>query len=151
MSISKHDVRNLIEETLREANLFSREAVELLMLTAAAESQMGTYLKQRGGGPALGIFQMEPTTHDDIWDNFIQFRPKISEYLTGGLGWYGDSKELVWNLKYAIIMARVHYLRVPVSIPRDIDDMAAYWKKYYNTKLGKGTIEKAITAYKIYA
>ena len=151
MPISKHDVRDLIEETLKEANLFSREAVELLMLTAAVESQMGTYLKQRGGGPAKGIFQMEPATHDDIWNNFIQFRPKIAEYLTGDYEVAYAPDEMVWNLKYAIIMARIHYLRVSSPIPRDIDDMAAYWKKYYNTYKGKGSIEKAITAYKIYA
>ena len=47
-------------------------AEELLMLTAAHESHLGTYLKQKGG-PALGIYQMEPATYRDLHENFLRF------------------------------------------------------------------------------
>ena len=42
--------------------------------TAAVESRMGTYLRQIGG-PALGIWQVEPATHLDCWDNWLDYRP----------------------------------------------------------------------------
>ncbi|HIE39972.1 MAG TPA: hypothetical protein EYP76_00900 [Thiomicrorhabdus sp.] len=49
-------------------------------------------------------------------------------------------KELENNDKYAAAIARVHYLRVRAPIPQynNIPKMAAYWKRYYNTILGKG-------------
>ncbi len=46
--------------------------------------------------------------------------------------------------KYAAAMARVRYLRVKEAIPKDPRDIAAYWKQYYNTPLGAGTVEKFI-------
>jgi hypothetical protein len=53
------------------------------------------------------------------------------------------------NLAYAIVMARVHYLRVPSPLPdaTDVPALAAYWKKHYNTHLGSGTVVKAIKKY----
>ena len=57
--------------------------------------------------------------------------------------------ELVHNLKYATIMARIHYLRVPVPLPKfdDINSLANYYKKFYNTEKGKATPEKFINDY----
>ena len=51
-------------------------AANLLVGTVFQESVIGnqTRLKQVGGGPALGIFQIEPDTHQDIWDNYLAFR-----------------------------------------------------------------------------
>jgi hypothetical protein len=38
-------------------------------------------------------------------------------------------------------MCRLHYRRVPEPLPdaEDINGLAAYWKKYYNTKAGRGS------------
>jgi hypothetical protein len=40
-------------------------------------------------------------------------------------------------------MCRVHYYRVPAALPPagDLAEQAAYWKRYYNTELGRGTVE----------
>jgi len=48
------------------------------------------------------------------------------------------------NLIYAAAMCAVHYMRARHSIPElgDVDGMAAYWKKYYNTEKGAGTTEQ---------
>ena len=51
--------------------LVSQEAENLLMGTAAQESALGEYIRQLGNGPALGIFQMEPETFDDIVRNYL--------------------------------------------------------------------------------
>ena len=58
--------------------------------------------------------------------------------------------EMHGNAFFAAAMCRVHYRRVFESLPK-LDDalgMATYWKKYYNTYAGKGTIDKALPFFK---
>ena len=43
--------------------------------------------------------------------------------------------------RFAVLFARLHYLRVAESVPDDLRGQAWYWKRYYNTRLGKGTID----------
>lgn len=154
--MDKDQLRDLITRVLKEVNLYTESAVELLMLTASVESKLGYYVKQMGGGPARGIFQMEPTTYNDILDNFVHYKPQLQHIVVRNvdnenLG-YG-SKDLEWNIYHAIVMARLHYLRVKAPLPNknDLRGMASYWKKHYNTYAGKGTVEKAVKAYKRYA
>ena len=53
--------------------LAAKEAQWLLLGTAAVESSGGRYLYQIKG-PARGIFQMEPRTGWDIWENYLVHR-----------------------------------------------------------------------------
>ena len=55
--------------------------------------------------------------------------------------------QLKGNLYYAVAMCRIHYYRVSEALPNDLEGMARYWKKYYNTELGKGTVEEFIHNY----
>lgn len=139
---------------------YSEDAVELLMMTAAHESKLGTYLKQVNG-PALGIYQMEPSTATDIWDNFLSARGRkelslrIQDWVKSVICFFSDGTKvyaLTYNLVYATAMARVHYYRVPEALPKkeDIAGMARYAKKYYNTHLGKATILDYSRAYERY-
>jgi hypothetical protein len=156
MALDKNQLKDLIEETLNEIGYHSDEAVNLILGTIAQESVFGTYLKQLGGGPALGICQMEPNTFKDISDNYLN-GPLMSKRLQlkmaigakcGVHNW--RAKEMVHNLKFAIAMCRVFYLRKPGALPSSIEGMAAYWKKHYNTYLGAGTEEEFIRNYKKY-
>lgn len=136
---------------------FSEESVDLLMMTAAHESKGGTYLKQING-PALGIYQMEPETEEDIWENYLDYRRKIWEKLEKLTGTAilldRDGEDLIHNLAYATAMARVHYFRVPSPLPERsrflpeehaeeeyLRELAMYAKEHYNTHLGKATPE----------
>lgn len=125
---------------------FSEEAVDLLMMTCAHESKGGTFLKQING-PALGVYQMEPDTHRDIWDNFLGFRSGLNHKcfrLINDAG-YGLAGQMVYDFQYATAMARVHYYRVPLALPTKagyteheyLSQLASYAKTYYNTELGK--------------
>ena len=136
-------LRLTISETLKQIGLYSSDAVELLMGTCAQESAFGKYRRQLGNGPALGVFQMEPATFNDIVKNYLHYKqPLFLRILeVSSLSSY-DSQELINNDVFAICMARVHYLRVPKPIPNTVDGWAAYWKQYYNTYLGKGKIEE---------
>ena len=146
-------LRELITEVLAELDLYSADACELLMLTAAQESHLGYYIKQVGNGPARGIFQCEGATERDIHLNFLKFKPELKKRvaaLVGEADW--DNLQLTGNLLYQIAICRLHYLRCPEALPdrNDIQAMAELWKKRYNTHLGKGTVKEAIENYKRY-
>jgi hypothetical protein len=151
MSFDKKQFRDLITDALKSVDLYSEDAVELLMLTAAQESALGKFLKQQGSGPALGVFQAEPVTIKGYWDWLEHNKPALKAKI---ITMCGEESLLGMrgNILLQIIMARVHYLTKPGNIPSksDVPGMAAYWKKWYNTPLGKGTVEEAISNYKKY-
>ena len=137
----------IIEPTLEHLGMYSAAASELVLGTALQESRL-VYIKQLNDGPALGVCQMEPATHDDIWNNYLRYRDKMANSVLeiGG----PDSLELIWNLRYSVAMCRVHYRRVREPLPQagDLKRQAAYWKKYYNTDLGRGTEEEYINSWR---
>ena len=130
--------------------IWSTSAVNLLLGTAIQESRL-TYLRQMGNGPALGIYQMEPDTHDDIWENFLAYREELASLIKRSFR-IKTSEALIWDMGYATAMARVHYYRVPEPLPdaNDVAKLATYWKKYYNTPEGKGTPLEFIEKYSVY-
>lgn len=134
----------IVRPVLQATSMHSENAENLLMGTAAQESHF-EYIKQLGAGPALGLFQMEPDTHDDIWANYLRYRAEVQESIMIACGIGGEqciSGRLLWDLRYATLMCRVHYRRVTAALPSDIDGMAHYWKDHYNTELGAGTVDE---------
>ncbi len=120
----------------------SRAAENLILGTALQESNL-RYLRQLGDGPARGVYQMEPATHDDIWDNYLRYRVELRNGVSGfEVPGQDRHEQLMWNLGYATAMCRVHYRRVLEPLPGadDIPGLAAYWKQHYNTPLGRGTV-----------
>jgi hypothetical protein len=134
--------QTVIRPVLAKMQAPSLAAEELLLGTAVQESLNFTYRRQMGNGPARGYFQMEPATHDDIWQNYLKYNAKKAALLTSFLSSPTADKhvELENNDQYATAMARVHYMRVSEALPQqgDIQAQANYWKQYYNTPLGKG-------------
>lgn len=150
MTIHKDQLRGLIVDVLKEVDLYSEDAVELLMLTAAVESDLGSAIEQYGNGPALGIFQMEIDTCRDIENNWLRFKDDHFQWRVKTFDNHGDlAINLKGNIPFQIVRARLHYLRKPDPLPnhRDVEAMARYWKKHYNTVYGKGTVTKAIESY----
>lgn len=155
MSIDAQQLRlEIVRPTLKHLGLYSPSAEELLLGTAAQESHLGTYLRQLGGGPALGIYQMEPATHDDIWEHYLRYKPAMADELRkiAGVteGKTPRAELMVGNLYYATAMARVFYLRKPQLIPPadQVADLGDYWKTHYNTYLGRGQVGEFIENYK---
>ena len=138
----------IIKPALKYLGHYSEAAEELLLGTALVESGL-VYLRQLGGGPALGVYQMEPAAHEDIWDNYLEQSNKL-HLGRDVIGMVGEEftklESLVSNLAYATAMTRIHYLRVPEPLPAvgDLEGQARYWKQYYNTHLGKGTVAKYV-------
>lgn len=137
---------------------YSISAEQLLLGTAAQESRL-KYLHQLGKGPAVGLWQMEPNTYDDIWRNYLRHPHHELEDKVRALGLHPDPivdfinsrDEMAGNLYYACAMSRVYYWRIKESLPPPDDayKMGAYWKKYYNTEAGKGTIEQFTESWKL--
>lgn len=152
--MSPSHLRDLISEVLMRVNLYSLSARELLMLTAAQESHCGEWLHQLGKGPALGIFQEEPATLQDLYDNFLKYRPDLmkimDDFTAAGMG---QKLNLKANLAFQIAAARLDYLREPDPFPRydDIPGLAAYYKRFWNSSRGEATVEQAVKNYGIYA
>ena len=169
MSINSKQLRNLIDETLLTiapqlalAAWDSVEVRELLMMTAAQESHCGKYLQQVGCGVALGVFQMEPATYRDLFDNFLIYKRELKECLDENFMVHKDNFKvnLMGNIPYQIVIARLQYYRFSESIPNrthyiDIHEfilaMARYYKKYWNTAKGKATIAEVLFNYDKYA
>ena len=136
----------VIEPVLKGLDADSTPARKLMLGTALAESGL-KHLRQMGGGAALGLWQMESATHDDIWRNWLDHRPQLRGLLRNAAPGHNNPSSLTWNLKYACAMARIHYLRVQEAIPTTTIRQASYWKLYYNTPEGRGTVDHYLRAW----
>lgn len=143
-----HVIRPVLEH-LEDCIPYGRNAEQLVLGTALTESR-GEYIRQVSG-PALGLWQMEPATHDDIWATYLA-RPsqrdlarKLEQLQTSAAITLG-ALEMIGNNYYAAAMCRVFYRRLPDPLPAAGDPltMAKVWKLRYNTPLGAGTVQKAL-------
>lgn len=147
---SDHLREFIIKPALEKIQIYSPNDVELLMFTCATESRGGYFLKQEGG-PALGIYQMEPLTYNDIWVNFINLKQSLLTMMINnfGCGRTPSEDRLVYDLEFATVMCRIHYMRNHEVIPdhQEADLIWSYYKRYYNTALGAAKKDESINAY----
>jgi hypothetical protein len=147
----------ILQPVLKKLEMYSPEAMALMEGTGLQESGF-KYLVQLGGGPAVGFYQMEMDTAEDIVYRYAQnkndeFRERITKVIPIPL-WLMTSEELKWeltvNLALQVVLARLKYWMVPDPIPpdRDFKAHAEYWKQHYNTPLGAGTVEQYLNNWK---
>ena len=139
----KKEIKDIIEWTLYKMGMYSEDAAAMIYRTGMAETGY-KHLKQMGGGPAIGFFQIEPATMYDVLDNYAAYRPQIKSDLYA-LG-YDDSDaetRVMANIALQVAFCRLCYRRDKNPIPKleDMEAQAKYWKKVYNTELGKGTVK----------
>lgn len=130
---------------LLPANLNTLARRQIVLGTGYKESGY-IHTRQMGGGPALGFWQMEPRTHDDIWDNFLAYRPDLKAAAEKAAGQPSPTAELlVTNPVYAALMCAIQYYRSPLILPRAFDafGQACMWKKAYNGP-GAGVVSEAV-------
>jgi hypothetical protein len=148
-------VRDIIRPTLADLDRSLRHGLagtvpEMLLIgTAAHESRLGRDLRQNapGGRPgvARGLYQIEPATALDFNASWLAFRPEWKTCLD----WFGGlapsfEAQLAGNLVWQTALARLLYYRVPEALPAegDIEGLARYWKRHWNTPAGAGTVER---------
>lgn len=129
----------VVRPVLLDMGMWSEAAENLLMMTAAHES-MGFKHRRQIGGPALSYFQIEPATLQDLYDNYLSYRPGRQAELDK---WYsGDRLVALENDdRYATAVARMIYARVKDPLPAydDLEALALYAKRYWNTPEGKAS------------
>lgn len=140
----------IIKSTLNDLMLYSKDAEELLVFTCAVESNGGTYLKQLKG-PALGIYQMEPQTYNDLWQNNLRNDGRLMLILFSNFNISNVPSEdcMIYDLRFATAMARLFYKRIPEKLPAfdNVDAIWSYYKRYYNTANGAAQKEYSIRKY----
>lgn len=148
----------VIQPALNGMELYSPSAEEMLICISAQESEDGYYLKQTVGGvyAALSIFQMQPETHDNIWNKTLS---SVAHSYTGLLilktcnyTLRPKASVMVYNLLYAACMTRAFWLSVeePFVEVGDIDGFWDLYKRYWNTYEGKATKDEFMANYKRY-
>jgi hypothetical protein len=108
------------------------------------------YLVQLDGGPALGFYQMEPATHDDIWRNFLAYQPALAEVVKTACpyGGEGQANEMITEMLYATMMARICYYRSKLQAPLNTAlALATYHKVVYNTAAGASVASDDVAYY----
>lgn len=140
----------IVKSSLNDLLLYSEDAEELLVFTCAAESSGGTYLQQVNG-PALGIYQLEPMTYNDIWYNFIMLEHRLATkfFNNFNVNRIPCESRLIYDLRFATALCRIFYLRIQEKLPpaSDVNAIWDYYKKYYNTNEGQAEKEESIKKY----
>lgn len=123
---------------------YSNEAVLAIQMIIAHESAGGDFIAQNSG-PALGVIQMEPFTHNDVWKygDSIQKNAELLMIVTRGTGIKNvpSPRRLIYDLRYNVFMARQKLFMASGALPSDPQDMARYLKKHWNGD-GKATATK---------
>lgn len=118
-----------------------KAAERLILETAIAETIAGTYRVPVRYNYGLGLCQFDKVAFDDVKSRITKNRRgailqrfnidiKKLEY-----------RELAYSPILSLICCRLFYLMKPGRIPETLQGRGEYWKRHYNTKLGKGTAE----------
>jgi hypothetical protein len=137
----------IVRPVLERLGAGGRRAERMVIFTGLVET--GFYhLHQLDNGPAGSFYQIEPETHDCILQWLLARRPEMFKEVRRLLLKDMDLlQQLHGNLYYATAICRAFYLRFPEALPQqdDLEGMARYWKRYYNTSAGAGTIAGAVS------
>ena len=117
------------------------ESVLAVSMIIAHESKRGEYIKQIGSGPALGLIQMEPLTHnstwrfgDSIWLNALKLGIITNhQYNTKQ---HPQATRLIYDIQYNVFMCRQRLFMKIGALPKNIDDLSCYLKRCWNSAGG---------------
>lgn len=141
---SKEHLKDIIKSVV---SVFGggENAEKLLWETAGAETA-------RGDTPDLtlhsgyGIMQFDNAGFEEVKR---RTRQSVKEKIKQAFGIDIDRvtiQELQHSPLLSVIFARLYYMLIPKPIPDNIVGRAEYWKKYYNTYAGSGTVEHYLSA-----
>lgn len=138
-------------KSIHEAKVLARRVVNALggndfvfnqmIETCCVETKCGTFPDVHPEIMGVGLCQHDQIGLDDIKQEGEQRHFDIVKEKFG----YDIEKIELADLAYdpllSLICCRLSYKRIPALIPGDLLGRAQYWKEYYNTEAGKGTVE----------
>ncbi|HIF9256515.1 TPA: hypothetical protein ACX6Q6_003539 [Photobacterium damselae] len=124
----------------------SQHLARLLLETACAETLLGNLKDPTPNGAGTGLTQMDKGTFDWLQEKYKDraIATKIKNELNVDIGTVKYA-QLGTDPKLSLIFCRLRYLAVPAPVPSTLAERAAYWKRWYNTKYGAGTVEEYIS------
>lgn len=126
-------------------------AVDLMLETAAQETHCGQIADPTPNGAGRGLFQIDPIAFNDICQ---RARPNDVNLISQNFGINIRTVRhdaLDHSPLLSAIFCRLFYKLLPAPIPATLVERAAYWKKYYNTELGAGTVGQYVNNASLYA
>lgn len=111
-------------------------------------SDLGTWLHQEAGGPALGVFEEDP---DQLADLEQLLTPPQKTALATVATPQALADQLGANLIAAAAVCRLHYWHATTEpLPGDtVTGLWGYYKQFYNSQLGAATMPEFIDALKL--
>ena len=147
-----NEIKEIAEHALYRLDSYSDDALALVVRTGMAESGYRALKGYGEGNPAIGFWQVEPATLNDMVTNYIKYRPHYEKNLISlGMNFNKDMiMSVMSNMAVQAGLCRLHYRRDKDPIPSwdDLEAQAKYWKRVYNTVEGRGTVEHFIKANK---
>lgn len=135
--------------TLRSSREDLKSTLILMLATCYQETHMGKLRDRTRYGAGTGVMQFDEYPYNDI-------KRRSSRYYDICLKEFNIDiskmkyMELELSPLASIVMARIKYKLVPCAIPSwdDSGGVWSYYKKWYNSYLGKATIEEFEVSYK---
>lgn len=157
MSIDVTELRNfVIRPTLKHLNVWSTNAENLLLGTAALESGLGSHLKE-AYHQGLGIYAITPEVHKQLWDEYLVGDVDLASEIRGLASQHEflehPHQELTTNLSYATAIAWYLYEQNGLKLPKrkcTLDALAHFWYQHYWHHTKNRDMNKFKTSYARY-
>ncbi|MFL0796743.1 MAG: hypothetical protein K6L73_04560 [Cellvibrionaceae bacterium] len=144
MGICVTELRKLVvKPTLEFLDAYSEAAEDLIVGTAAQESELGFHLNigptdanQQDTG--YGIYRITAEEHQHVWDTYLVNHPQLASDIRGLASQHEFLKkphlELATNLSYATAIAWAIYQSNGASAPahEDVTSMAQTWFDHFH-------------------
>ena len=144
------EIKEIVEYALYRIDSYSDDALAMVVRTGMAESGYRALKGYGEGNPAIGFWQIEPATMNDMMKNYIHYRSHYKKKLISlGMNFEKDTiLSVMSNMAVQAALCRLHYRRDKDPLPswNDLEGQARYWKRVYNTFEGRGTVEHFIEA-----
>jgi len=149
--IKKEHLLDYVKEVCTVLGNGNNANADLLILgTIAQETHLGTYKDPTPTSAGQSIAQFDEMPFNDVVDRTSEKdRQRCID------AWDIDVKKITWreiwhNPFLAVLFVRLKYKLVPSIIPIELELMAQYYKKWYNSSAGKATPEEFINNYMLY-
>lgn len=135
-------------KTLKSNREDLKSTLILMLATCYQETHLGEYRDLTRYGAGTGVMQFDKMPYEDIKNRSKRYYEICLKEFNIDIDKM-DYRELELSPLASIVMARIKYKLVPYAIPKwdDFEGIWGYYKKWYNSRLGKATIEEFEVSY----